>query len=145
MGRPGRQRKAREAALQVLFAVDVSERIEPLCVERTFEGIIREFALPARSRQRALDLVLGVARNLKRIDEGLSEASRHWKLYRLATVDRNILRIATYELLFEPDTPTEVILDEAIEIARRFASDSSPSFVNGVLDAVARSCRGSSQ
>ena len=65
----------------------------------------------------------------------------HWKVYRLGTVDRNILRIAVFELLIEVDTPTEVILDEAVEIARRFAGERARSFINGVLDVVARSVR----
>jgi N utilization substance protein B len=79
-----------------------------------------------------------VAHNLKCIDERISAASERWKLYRLATVDRNVLRIAAYELLFEPATPAEIVIDEALEIARRFASEESRSFVNGILDRIAR-------
>jgi len=138
VGLPGTRRKAREAALQVLFAVDSTGKIEPLGVERAFDEIVREFSLPVRARDRALEIALGVARNLKAIDEAIAKASTHWKLYRLASVDRNLLRVATFELLFEPDTPPEVVIDEAVEIARRYSNDTSPSFVNGVLDVIAK-------
>ena len=137
MGAPGPRRRAREAALQVLFAADASRRIDPVSVEEVFIAFSQAFPLSARARKRASELASGVACNLKPIDECIAQACTHWKLYRLATVDRNILRIATYELLFEPDTPGEVIMDEAVEIARRFSSDSSPAFVNGVLDMIA--------
>jgi len=134
----GPRRQAREAALQVLFAADargafVSGPLEPL-----FEQVLREFSLPPRAHERARALVEGVAQNLKAIDEQIERASDRWRLSRLARVDRNVLRIASFELLFEPETPAEVVIDEAVEIARRFASESSPAFVNGVLDAVAR-------
>jgi N utilization substance protein B len=137
MGSPGPRRKAREAALQVLFAVDVSQKIEPASVEEAYGAIVREFSLPARARERAGEIALGVASNLDPIDERIERACTHWKLHRLAAVDRNILRIAAYELLFEPSTPAEVIMDEAVEIARRFSGESSPAFVNGVLDVIA--------
>lgn len=137
MGAPGPRRRAREAALQVLFAADASRRIDPVSVEEVFIAFSQAFPLSVRARKRASELVSGVACNLKPIDECITRACTHWKLHRLATVDRNILRIATYELLFEPDTPGEVIMDEAVEIARRFSSDSSPAFVNGVLDMIA--------
>ena len=138
MGSPGPRRKGREAALQILFALDSSEEVELLRVEKAFEAIVQEFSLPGRARERALEIATGVARHLKAIDEQIARASTHWKLHRLATVDRNILRVAVYELLHEPTTPAEVVIDEAVEIARRFSSESSPSFVNGVLDMIAK-------
>ena len=136
MGAPGPRRRAREAALQVLFAADVSRRIDPVAVEEVFSAFSQAFPLSARARKRASELASGVACNLKPIDECIARACTHWKLYRLATVDRNILRIATYELLFEPDVPPEVAMDEAVEIARRFGGAPSPAFVNGVLDEI---------
>lgn len=138
MAEAGPRRQAREAALQVLFAADVSQKLHA----EAFDDVLRSFSLPGRARARARDLVLGVSRNLEQIDTMIGQSSQHWKVSRLATVDRNILRIATYELLFEPVVPTEVILDEAIEIARRFAGETSRVFVNGVLDVVAREVRG---
>jgi N utilization substance protein B len=134
----GPRRKSREAALQVLFSGDVQQCLDPEGVRESYDEILREFSLPNAARERALELALGVACNLKSIDEAIGSASQKWQVYRLATVDRNILRIGTYELLFEPSTPVEVVIDEAVEIARRFAADSSPAFVNGVLDLVAR-------
>ncbi len=145
MGAPGRRRRAREAALQVLFAADQAERIELPHVEQVFQEIIEAFSLPSRARARALELAQGVARDLESIDAHISLACMNWKLPRMAAVDRNILRVATYELLREPETPTEVIIDEAVEIARRFSSNSAPAFVNGVLDVIAKELsRGSS-
>jgi N utilization substance protein B len=134
----GPRRQAREAALQILYAAEVSGKLEPDAVEQVYREVIDEFSLPARCRDRARELVVGVGLNLKRIDERISAASTRWKLYRIAAVDRSILRIATYELLFEPEIPTEVVIDEALEVSRRFASESSPAFVNGVLDVIAR-------
>jgi N utilization substance protein B len=134
----GPRRHAREAALQVLFAAEAKGELDPEVVGSTYDQVLQEFSLPRRSRERAHVLVMGVAQNLKAIDERISTASAHWRVPRLAGVDRNVLRIASYELLFEPETPAEVVIDEAVEIARRFASDSSPAFVNGVLDAIAR-------
>ncbi|MEE8557063.1 MAG: transcription antitermination factor NusB [Myxococcota bacterium] len=138
MSTRGARRQAREAALQVLYAADVSDRLSPEGVELVYQQVEGEFSLPSRSRPRALELALGVQLNLKRIDERIGLASRRWRVERLATVDRNILRIATYELLFELDTPVEVIIDEALEVARRFSSEPSTAFVNGVLDEIAR-------
>jgi N utilization substance protein B len=133
---------AREAALQVLFAADLSNsEVDVEAVRSAFETVSAEFELPKRARERALVLCLGVVHHLKDIDLAIARASEHWKIERLAAVDRNVLRVATFELLFEPATPAEVVIDEAVEVARRYASDKSPAFVNGVLDVVARNAR----
>jgi N utilization substance protein B len=144
MATRGPRRQAREAALQILYAAEVSQKLDPESIEQVLREIIDEFSLPARCRERARDLALGVGLNRKPIDEEISAASTRWKLHRISAVDRNILRIAAYELLYEPEIPTEVVIDEALEIARRFASEASPAFVNGVLDVIARQ-RGSPQ
>jgi len=130
---------AREAALQVLFAVDTADEIRAESVRAAFEAIALEFSLPTRARERALALAEGVALNLKQIDECIASACQRWKLYRLATVDRNVLRVAAYELLYDLDVPVEVVIDEAVEVARRFAGGESPAFVNGVLDLIEKS------
>jgi len=143
MGTHGPRRMAREAALQVLFAADHSHPdLDVEAVRAAFEEVCAEFKLPGRAHARALELSVGVARNRKEIDLEIGRASEHWKVERLAAVDRAVLRIATFELLYEPTTPTEVVIDEAVEIARRFAGEKSPAFVNGVLDVVARQVRG---
>lgn len=142
MGSHGPRRMAREAALQVLFAADLSSGVVDVeAVRAAFENVSAEFELPKRARERALELCLGVVHHLKDIDLAIARASEHWKIERLAAVERNVLRIAAFELLFEPKTPAEVVIDEAVEVARRFASERSPAFVNGVLDVVARNAR----
>ena len=138
MAARGARRQAREAALQVLYAADTANRLEPEWVEEITEQVMREFRLPRRARDRVQELVTGVVLNRKPIDEQITLASTRWKLHRLAAVDRNVLRIATYELLFEPDTPAEVVIDEAVEISKRFSGGESPAFTNGVLDVIAR-------
>src|SRR5205085_1435700 len=81
-----------------------------------------------------LRLFNGVLKHLKEIDRRLSEAAENWRLPRMSGVDRNVLRLGAHELLYVPDTPPSVALNEAIELARRFGSAESPAFVNGVLD-----------
>ncbi len=143
MGTHGPRRMAREAALQVLFAADhVHPELEVEAARSAFEEVCEEFKLPRRTHVRALELAVGVARNRKDIDLAIGRASENWKVERLAAVDRAVLRIATYELLHEPETPPEVVIDEAVEIARRFGGERSPAFVNGVLDVIARQVRG---
>ena len=134
----GGRRQGREAALQVLYSLDSADGLTPEAVELAYEKILASFSLPVRARDFARELALGVTQNLKQIDERVVAASTHWKLHRLARVDRNVLRIAVYELLFEPETPAEVILDEAVAIARRYGGEESQAFVNGVLDLIAR-------
>ncbi len=141
MRTPGPRRQAREIALQVLYAADAADRLDVDSVEALFREISEEFQIASRARQWAHALAVGVVGNLKQIDERVVGASERWKLHRLARVDRNVLRVATYELLFEPETPIEVVIDEAVEVARRFGGDESPSFANGVLDLIARERR----
>jgi N utilization substance protein B len=126
----------------VLFAADLSRKLAPEHINQVFDDVLREFSLPSRALVRARSLAVGVAHSLDRIDKCIASASTHWKVSRLASVERNLLRVATFELLLEPDTPVEVVLDEAVEIARRFAGEQSRSFVNGVLDVIAREARG---
>jgi N utilization substance protein B len=85
----------------------------------------------------ATELVFGVLGARERIDAAIADASEHWRLDRLSHVDLNVLRVATWELLGARDVPATVVIDEAIEIAKRFGSDDSPGFVNGVLDHIA--------
>ena len=137
-GRQRPRRQAREAALQVLFAAEAGSGLALEGVEAAFDAVLGEFSLPPRALQRARELVRGVSANLKAIDEIVGLRATNWQLERLARVDRNVLRVATFELVFESGTPPEVVIDEAIEVARRFGADESASFVNGVLDAIAR-------
>jgi N utilization substance protein B len=129
--------------LQVLYAVDLAEsgRSERAATpEEVFGRIAENFELPEGARAFGLELVSGITRHRAELDTLLSEHATNWRISRMAAVDRNILRIGAYELT-HTETPARVVLDEAIELARRFGDDPSPAFVNGVLDAVARAVR----
>ena len=124
----------------MLYALDLTEttRSEDLpTAEGVFELVAENFELPEGARAFGQELVHGIAQHRVELDALLSEHATNWRISRMAAVDRNILRIGAYELT-STETPTRVVLDEAIELARRFGDDPSPSFVNGVLDAVAR-------
>jgi N utilization substance protein B len=128
-------------ALQVLYAADLAEAARsapPPVAEEVFEGVAANFDLQEGARLFATELVSGVLRHRAEIDARIAACARNWRVDRMAAVDRNILRLATYELAFT-GTPPAVALDEAVELARDFGSERSPAFVNGVLDAVARS------
>jgi N utilization substance protein B len=129
-------------ALQVLYAADVGVRVpaEGPPTDEVFDRVADNFELPEGARAFAKELVFGTAARRDELDELVSAHATNWRISRMSAVDRNILRLATYELA-HTETPTSVVLDEAIELARRFGSDPSPNFVNGVLDAVARSVR----
>jgi len=134
------RRRSRQVALQVLYALDVAEhaRLERSpSVEDAFERIAENFELPEGARAFGQELVSGIVLHRAELDALLSEHATNWRISRMATVDRNILRIGAFELA-HTETPTRVVLDEAIELARRFGDEPSPAFVNGVLDAVAR-------
>ena len=104
------------------------------------ETIFTEFeelqTAPASTREFAENLVRGVAAMRDELDARLAEQTEHWRLERMAAVDRNILRVALYELLVARETPALVVIDEAVEIAKRFGSERSSQFVNGILDGV---------
>jgi N utilization substance protein B len=127
------RRKGRELALQALYQLD-------LCGDDS-AGAVRAFwehcEAPDDARSFGADLVGGVLEERPRIDELIAASSDNWRLGRLSHVDRNILRVATYELLCRRDVPASVAIDEAIEIATRFGADESPTFVNGGLDQIA--------
>ena len=124
------RRKAREFALQILFQEDLSGS-EPEEVETVFWLVH-----PAgNSREYATELFRHVLENDDQIDELISRFARHWRLERIASVDRNVLRMAIAEFLFT-DTPNVVVINEAVEIARKYGSERSPEFVNGILDAI---------
>jgi N utilization substance protein B len=125
-----RRSRAREVALQLLFQQDHNSGVDRAVQERFIRNRLREPLLQAF----CLGLYDGVSTHLADIDRRLAEAAENWRLPRMAAVDRNVLRLGAYELLFTPETPPSVALDEAIELARRYGSADSPAFVNGVLD-----------
>lgn len=132
----GARSSGREAALQMLFAVEAASA-SPTQVLRDFW---REFPGDAEGRPYSESLVQGVVEERSGLDERITRASEHWRLSRMTRVDRNVLRLGTWELLHEAETPRAVILDEAVELAKRFGTEDSGAFVNGVLGRVADDC-----
>jgi N utilization substance protein B len=135
----GTRRNSREAALQFLyqedftigpdqqFGYDLAERFDLFCAL---------FQVNKKARGYALVLLQGITDNLERIDHLIADAASNWRLVRIAATDRNLLRIAIFEMLKMADVPPQVAINEAVEIAKRFAGEDSPKFINGVLDAV---------
>ena len=133
----GQRRRARECALQMLYQWDMTR--EPM--DRV-AGLFWEVRGGTdEMKAMAERLARGAQGDLERLDQAIGAASTRWRFERIAPLDRNIMRIASYELLREAATPSAVIIDEAVELAKRFGEADSPSFVNGVLDAVRRAVR----
>jgi N utilization substance protein B len=125
-----RRSRGREVALQLLFQHDMNpglgrEVLAEFVHERLHDPALEPFSL---------GLYDGVVAHAAEIDRRLAAAAENWRVARMAVVDRNVLRLGGYELLYTPETPPNVAFDEAIELARRYGSASSPAFVNGVLD-----------
>jgi N utilization substance protein B len=125
-----RRSRAREVALQLLFQRDHNPGLQRPDAERFARIRLRENELA----EFCLSLYDGVVNNLAEVDERLAGSAENWRLPRMAGVDRNVLRMGAYELLFVPEIPALAAINEAIELARRFGSAESPAFVNGVLD-----------
>src|SRR5262245_59938644 len=132
----GSRRKARECALQMLFAADVSEATSEDVV-RSYWAELGEPELDDTAREFATRLAAGTLAKLESLDERIRSRAEHWRISRMAVVDRNILRLAVYEFLYEP-TPRTVAINEALEIARRFSTYEATQFINGILDAIKR-------
>ena len=131
----GTRREARELALQALYQLDVTGEGD---AGRGLALFWTHFDAPGDVRAFARELVDGVRDQRERIDALIAASAEHWRLPRLSRVDLNLLRLSTFELLARADIPASVTIDEAIEIARRFGSEDSPAFVNGVLDHIAQ-------
>lgn len=125
--------KAREYALQILYAIDITKNDPVECVERFWES---GDETSNEVKQFARDLVLGVVEKRGDIDKMITKYATNWELDRMAVIDRNVLRFATYELLFAKDIPPKVSINEAIDIAKKFGGSDSGKFVNGVLDKI---------
>lgn len=128
----GHRSRAREAALKVLYQLDITG--DPL--EEGLRIFFRHHRVPVSSQPFVGALVRGTRERLKEIDEIVSRHATNWTLGRMAIVDRNILRLGTYELLFSDSTPPKVVINEAVELAKRFGTAESGKFVNGVLDSI---------
>jgi len=118
-------------ALQVLYQMEHSSA----GADEALDLFAGNFDAPQRQLDYTRNLVMGIAQHAQEIDQALSGVSRRWKLMRMARVDRNILRLAAYEIMFsEGRVPPKVAINEAVELAKRFGGDDSPAFVNAVLD-----------
>ncbi len=129
------RRKAREYALQILYQYDLTKEKPD---REAFEIFWKEHNVDDTIKSFTEDIVTGTLKNLKEIDRLISSVTEHWELQRMAVVDRNILRAATYELLYRDDIPAAVTINEAIEIAKKYSSRESASFINGLLDRITR-------
>ena len=128
------RRRARECALQMMFQLDASD-LTPRQTVTLYKECFAEGTLPDEF---STTLFLGIADDLERIDGVISKSSDHWRLDRMSCVDRNILRMGVHEILSSSEIPPRVAINEAVELAKRYGTAESPSFVNGILDRVAR-------
>jgi N utilization substance protein B len=133
----GSRRKARECALQILFELEFS----PDQLEEILKDYWAAQPVKAEVKEYATWLVEGLWQHRAEIDRTIEQASEHWRLDRMAMVDRNILRMAVFELFFEKTLPPPIIIDEAIEVARKFSGDEAAVFVNGILDGIYKSLK----
>jgi transcription antitermination protein NusB len=133
----GKRRKSRELAMQMLFQMDVGKQT-PDQVRQSFWKA-REDAIDADTRGFAEDLFRVATAREEEIDALLEQYSAHWRIPRMPAVDRNLLRLAVAELLGFPGTPVPIVINESLEIAKRYAAPESLGFLNGILDAIAKS------
>lgn len=134
----GPRRQAREAALQVLYALDFLPSPAPIDGERALTAYWNNLEGPPAGRAYGDTLVRGVVAHREALDEALRVASPNWRLERMARVDRNVLRLASWEILHSAQVPAQVCIDEAVELAREFGAEGAFAFVNGILDRLAR-------
>ena len=133
-----KRRKAREVALQFLYQLDLQGEGDPAPYAGEFWAL---HPLDADMRDFADAIVRGVKASQAKVDDIITRYTEHWDLDRMAVVDRNILRLAVYELGWRAETPPKVVINEAIEIAKKFGTRESSRFINGILDRVHRELR----
>ncbi len=129
------RRRARERTMLFLFGIDFTKYDPADVIERFWES----HPSKARVKEYAGILIQGECGNLTEIDKIISEALQHWSFERVGNVERAILRVAVWEIIYSPDVPRNVAINEAVELSKRFGADDAPRFVNGVLDRVKRS------
>jgi N utilization substance protein B len=129
--------RAREAAVQMLYQWEVG-RADMADVIGTFWSQSAGTDVPSEQREFSVRLATGVAEHRSALDPLIAEAAEHWRLERMAVLDRLILRLAVFEFLHEADTPRLVVINEALELARTFSGEEAVGFINGILDAIRR-------
>ncbi len=132
----GVRRKARELALQCLYQIEQCGN-QDVDIQQMRE----HFEVSKKAVDYGQELISGIKANLSEIDGLISQHAVNWRLDRMSVVDRNLLRIAVFELVFSDDVPASVAINEAIEIAKRFSTPDAGSFLNGILDSIRKSCR----
>ena len=128
----GKRRRSRELAIKVLFHIEFSSDDPATC----FDLICNNFGTAEDVKPFSEELVLGVCANLKELDSLIVEASKNWRLERITKVDRSILRLAVYELLYRDDIPPKVSINEAVDLGKKFGTEESGAFINGILDKI---------
>ena len=128
----GIRRQARETALQILYLTDVAK----MPVEDAILAVLADTELPDKANDFSTLLARGAMEHRPALDQFIVKYAENWELHRMAAVDRNILRLAAYELLHYPETPVSVVIDEAVEIAKSYSTQDSGKFVNGILDKI---------
>jgi len=128
----GKRRKARESTLQILFQLEFNSNQPETTIKQYWESRRTSEEIKEYSHW----LVNGIMSHQREIDSVIQSVSEHWRLSRMAVIDRNILRLAVFELLFEEDMAAAIIINEAIEIAKKYSSEEAATFVNGILDAI---------
>ena len=126
----GNRRKARELAVQILFHMEFAKG-NPI---EAFSLISETFQSSRSVREFSKKLVFGVCENLEYIDKLIRKSSKNWRLERMSILDRSILRLGTFEIMFMDDIPPKVTIDEAVELGKKYGTDESGAFINGVLD-----------
>lgn len=135
----GIRRISREATLQFLYQEDFTITADQpfgYDLEERFDLFCTLFQVNKKARVYALTLLKGITSSLGEVDAEITKAATHWRLSRIAATDRNLLRIAVYEIIYCDNVPPQVAINEVVEIAKKFAGEESPKFINGILDAV---------
>ncbi len=128
----GRRRKAREETLRILFRLEFENKQ----IEKTLNQYWKSKKTSEEIKEYSTWLVNGVISDQAKIDNIIQQVSEHWRISRMALVDRNILRMAVFELLYEENIAPAIVINEAIEIAKKYSGDEAATFVNGILDAI---------
>ena len=141
----GVRTKGRGYALQILFALDAQSEKSVTEVKKALADYMDRFdiELDTRSIEFAEHLLLGLIEHVEGVDAIIREASKNWRLERMSRVDLSILRVAVYELLHNKEVPMKVVMNEAVELAKRYGAKDAPAFVNGILDRIATTVKGS--
>lgn len=134
----GKRRKAREFALQLLFQLDVTNKMSGDDSDKPMELFWEHTSCKEEIKDFSSEIIRGTLAHIEKIDENINKYAENWDLNRMPTVDRNILRFAIYEILYRDDIPLKVSINEAIEISKSYGTEDSARFINGLLDKISK-------